>query len=144
MEEKDILACLWQEVKLRQEHYWSSFNRFALAIITINIVPYLKPELGDQLGRLIAVLPATSVLISLVCTWLLGSEYQRLRMVRNAYDDRVNRICSIPRMPLDTWLERLVARRIGSWTSVLFGIGFTALSLANIAAVLLFPARAAR
>ena len=50
MEDKDILACLWEEVKVRQEHYWSRFNRFALAIITINVVPYVKPELGGQLG----------------------------------------------------------------------------------------------
>ena len=102
MEDKDILACLWEEVKVRQEHYWSSFNRFALAIITINVVPYVKPELGGQLGLIVVAFPATSILISLVCTWFLGSEYQRLRMVRNAYDERFNKICPIPRMPLTT------------------------------------------
>ena len=139
MDEKDILSRLWEEVRLRQDHYWSSFNRFALAIITINVVPYVKPELGGQLGGLVVAFPATSVLISLVCTWLLGAEYQRLRMVRNAYDERFSKICEIPRMPLDTPWHRLVARRIGSATSVLFGIGFTALSLANVVALLLFP-----
>ncbi len=47
-DEKNILSCLWQEIALRQEHYWSSFKRFALAAVTINVVPYVKPELGSH------------------------------------------------------------------------------------------------
>lgn len=139
MDEKDILSRLWEEIKLRQEHYWSSFNRFALVIITINIVPYLRPELVGQLGHLILAFPITSLLISSVCTWLLGAEYQRLRMVRNAYDERIQRLCEIPRMPRRTVWDRIVAKRIGSATSVLWGIGFIALSLINLVILLTYP-----
>ena len=139
MDESEVLGRLWEEYKLRQEHYWSSFNRFGFAIVTINIVPYLMPDLITQLDTMIALFPASASLLSLVCTVYLGSEYQRLRMVRKAYDDRFLLFGEIPRMPLETWWERLVARRIGSATTVLFGIGLTLFSILNLWALLKLP-----
>ena len=132
MEDNAILACLWEEIKLRQEHYWSSFNRFAVAIITINVVPYVQPDLVGTLGSIVLAFPIVSLAMATVCTWFLGAEYQRLRMVRNAYDDRIAKHCSVPRMPRKTLWDRLVAKRIGSATSILWGVGLAGLSVINL------------
>jgi hypothetical protein len=35
LNENDVIEGLWEEYKLRQSHYWSSFDRFGLMIITI-------------------------------------------------------------------------------------------------------------
>ncbi len=137
--EEQVLQALWDEYELRQTHYWSSFNRFALAILTVSVIPYVKPDLASMLGKLVAVFPVVSLLISLASSWLLGAEYQRLRMVRQKYDELLGSKYQIPRMPRDTVWERLVALRIGTATSVMFGIGFVLLSLINLIVLLAIP-----
>ena len=138
MERKDILSFLWDEYQLRQQHYWSTFNRFGLAIVTINIVPYVKPDILAPLGSLALVFPFTSLVLSIVSTWLLGAEYQRLRMVRQKYDELLGEDGKIPRMPLKTWRDRRVATPIGSLIAIMFGLGFTAFSLLNAVVLWLY------
>lgn len=138
MKSKEILERLWEEMKLRQEHYWKSFNRFAIVIITINVVPYVRPEIVGPLDRIVHAFPIMAFLIAIVSTWYLGSEYQRQSMVRKAYYDLLSKECKIPRMPLGNWWEKLVAKRVGSATSLLFGFGFTGLSIVNFIILLLY------
>ena len=138
MDNKDILSFLWDEFQLRQRHYWRSFNRFGLAIVAINVVPYVKPDILAPLGSFVLIFPFTSLVLSIVSTWLLAAEYQRLRMVYQKYDELLSEECKIPRMPLTTWWERRVAEHIGSSISILFGVGFSAFSLVSAVALWLW------
>ena len=136
---KDAATIRWEEFTLRQQHYWSSFHRFALAIITINVVPYVKPELSTQLGTLVIVFPFTAFLLSLATTWLLHAEYQRLQMVRQCYDALLRGVAPIPPMPRERWWQRLAAFPIGLVTSLLFGVGFTFFSVLNGIVLIFYP-----
>ena len=127
---------LWEEYKLRQTHYWSSFNRYALAVITISVIPYVKLDIVQPLGKMVLVFPVIGVLLSLACCWVLGAEYQRLRMVRQKYDELLTKRYEPPRMPQDGKWDRLVAHRIGKVTSLTFGFGLSVFEVVN--ALLLF------
>ena len=80
------LKILWEEYKLRQTHYWASFNRFALAVITVSTIPYIKPDLVNVLGKRVFFFPIVSCGITVVCSWILAAEYYRLRLVKTEYD----------------------------------------------------------
>jgi hypothetical protein len=131
MNDEDVIKLLWQEYELRQKNYWNYFNRFTLAIVTISIIPYVKPDVKDTLGKLIVVFPFATFLIALLAMWLLGAEYQRMSMIRKKYDELLGPKYQIPRMPEKTCWQKIVKYPIGSILSLLFGIGFTLLSLAN-------------
>ncbi|MEA3224395.1 MAG: hypothetical protein U9Q07_00475, partial [Planctomycetota bacterium] len=109
------------------------------------IIPYVKPDIVDILGGLVVVFPFSTFLIALLATWLLGAEYQRMSMIRMKYDELLGPTYEIPRMPNETRRQKIVAFRIGSILSLLFGIGFTLLSLVNLAVLLfcLLPANGA-
>jgi hypothetical protein len=47
----------------------------------------VKPDVVKPLGKLVLVFPVVGILLSLACCWFLGAEYQRLRMVRQKYDE---------------------------------------------------------
>jgi hypothetical protein len=132
LKRREILNFLWEEVKLRQEQYWSSFNKFGLVIITISFAPYLWPNIALQYGKYILILPIASFVLTLVCTWYLSAEYQRLYMIRNAYEELRSEECAIPRMPQNYFWEKLIAIRIGSATSVIWGICFITVSICNL------------
>jgi hypothetical protein len=122
---------LWEEYKLRQTHYWSSFNRYALSVITISVIPYVKPDVVKPLDELVLVFPVVGILLSLACCWLLGAEYQRLRMVRQKYDELLTKRFQPTRMPQDGLWDRLVAHRIGKFTSLVFGLGLSIFEVVN-------------
>lgn len=127
----DATRLLWDEYKLRQTHYWGSFNRYALTIITISVIPYIKPDLVEPLGMMVLVFPAVGLMLSLACCWLLGAEYQRLRMVRERYDELLTDQFQPPRMPIEGLWNRLVAQRIGNVTSLMFGLGLSLFEVVN-------------
>lgn len=125
----DAAKLYWEEYKLRQTHYWSSFNKFMLAVITIDVIPFVRPEIRTQLGNLTYFFPGIAVAVSLACMWLLGAEYQRLQSVRRKYDDLLGP--ENQRGPLETegtWNE-LTEKPIGRVTSLGFGLGLIALSV---------------
>lgn len=132
MNKQEILRFLWEEIKLRQEQYWSSFNKFGLVIITTSFAPYLWPNIANEYGNSVLIFPVASLVLTFVCTWYLGAEYQRLSMVRKAYEDLLFKECKIPRMPRNSLWEKLVAVRIGSTTSIIWGICFIAVSIFNL------------
>ena len=115
----------------------STYN--AKAEVPVNVVPYVKPDILTPLGGFVLVFPFTALVLSIVGTWLLGAEYQRLRMVYQKYYKLLREECEIPRMPLGTWWERRVAQRIGSAVSIMFGVGFSAFSFASGVVLLLYP-----
>ena len=139
MKDDEAIKLLWEEYKLRQTHYWSSFNRFALSILTISVIPYIKPDIVKPLGKVIVVFPIVAFILSIGCTWLLSAEYQRLRMVREKYDELLTPEFQPSPMPRETFWEKIVEKRIGITTSLMFGLGFTFLSLINTIVLLYIP-----
>lgn len=126
--DKDVaVKFLWEDYKTRLTHYWSSFNRFALAVLTVLVIPYIRPEAVEPLGRSILFLPLTGLLLSLASTWLLGAEYQRLRAVKDKYDELIPSDYK-PDPPNKTFLNRLFGRSIGKATTIMFGVGLVGLS----------------
>ncbi len=136
MDQEQAANLLFDEYKTLREHFWSSLNRYGLAILTVSAIPYVQPSIAKPLGKLIAFFPVAAFLLSLASTWLLGAEYQRLRMVRERYLELLTSQYEPPKMPRDTWWQRLVAHRIGTTTSVIFGLGFTILSIINLVVLL--------
>jgi hypothetical protein len=132
MDTTEILNFLWAEIKIRQDHYWSSFNKFGLMIITVMVIPFIRPEIADMLGRWIVVFPIISLFLAIICTWYLAAEYQRLRMVRKKYEEMLFTHCEIPRMPRSSIWQRLIAARIGTRTSVIWGVSFFLASICTI------------
>ena len=125
---KEIIDCLWRDYELRQKHYWTSFNRYGVAIIFILIAPYIKPENIKLLGMWVVIFPVVGLLLSLLSTWLLGAEYQRLRAVKEKYDSIFYKgTCEI-RYPNDTVFHKLFAKRIGDVTVLIFGAALVILS----------------
>jgi hypothetical protein len=94
------------------------------------VVPYVKHDTVPALGRLVLVFQVAAFVIALACTWLLGAEYQRLLMVRKKYEE-LGSAYEIPRLPLETFWQRLVAKPIGTASSIMFGVGFTLLSITS-------------
>lgn len=129
MDTEMIVGFLWKEFELRQQHYWETFDRLGLTIVAINIVPYIKPDIRELLGKLVLVFPISSFALSLFSSWLLGAEYQRLRMVYKKYEELLGE--EIPRMPLNSWWQRLFAKPIGLKIAIFFGIGLSSFSLAS-------------
>ena len=113
MDKKDTLTFLWNEFDLRQQHYWRIF------------------------GKLVLAFPLSAFVLSLFSSWLLGAESQRLRMVKQKYDELSDQ--GVPRMPRDTWWERRLAMRLGSSIAMLFGVGLTAFSVLNAFVLWAYP-----
>lgn len=132
MDRNDTLNHLWEEIKFRQEHYWSSFNKFGLVNITVMVIPFIRPEIVELLGKAVIIFPSISLILSCICMWYLAAEYQRLRMVRRKYEEILSEDCMIPRMPRETRWERMIAARIGSRTSTIWGFSFIFASVSTI------------
>ena len=133
-EKQHALTLVWEEYKFRQAHYWSSFNRFSLAIIAIQIFPYLRPEVVKPLGTMVVVFPSLALLLTIFCTWLLGAEYERLRVVKASYDKLMKSYVKREYIPEGLW-QWVFTRRVGTTTTLAFIIGMTLLSI--VSAVLL-------
>ena len=138
LNKNEAIKLLWDEYNLRYTNYWSMFNRFALAILTITVIPYIKPDIVKTLGMLIIVFPIISFLLTLACAWLLGAEYQRLDMVRIKYDELLTEKYQPVKLPTKTLLQQLLAKRIGTRIVLLFLIGFTLISVANFIILIYF------
>lgn len=136
MDEKESINFLWEHYKMRQNHYWSSLNRFGLAILTVLVAPYLKPEIVGKLGNAVIMFPFIGFLLTFVSTWLLGAEYQRLAAVKRKYDESFPKDFRIE-YPNDTLWQRLVGKNIGKTMTFVFGVGFAVLSLINFAVLVL-------
>lgn len=120
------LVC--DEYMMRQSHWWSLLNRFALLIVSVNMAPYIYPPIMIHTGKSVLVFPALAFGLSLFATWLLAAEYERLRIIKVEYDALMN---LSRESPTATLAQRIVKMRIGMVVSGVYGLGFTGVSLIN-------------
>ncbi|HEX5727085.1 MAG TPA: hypothetical protein VFX98_16530 [Longimicrobiaceae bacterium] len=78
---------LFEEWRLRQEHFWSSLFRWGGVVVALTIVPYLKPELATQLQGAVLLFPCLAAFMGLFGAWHLASEYARQRVVAAMLDE---------------------------------------------------------
>jgi hypothetical protein len=135
IDSKEAIHYLWDDYKMRQGHYWASFNRFGLAIITVLVLPYIKPENMKPLGRAVILFPIIGLVLSVLSMWLLGAEYQRLQAIKLAYDYFLLGDSTLPyrnKVKPNRCYHRLFGRNIGYPTVFVFGVSFTLLSVASM------------
>lgn len=77
---------LFDEWKLRQEHFWSSLFRWGGTIVALTIVPYIKPELATSLKGAVLLFPSLAVAMACFGAWHLAAEYARQRVVGSMLD----------------------------------------------------------
>jgi len=126
------LKLLWEEVKYRHDTYWNSFFKWGSAIIIVSIIPWIKPELITQLGKLIIVFPVIAFLLSIFAAWHLLSEYARLLKVMQKY-----RLVQGPYQPKqisgsDLILPKFWMQPIGVVVVLTMLLGITFLSIINV------------
>jgi hypothetical protein len=127
---EEALRYTWEDYKLRQTHYWASVNRFAVAVITLLVVPHLQLAGVAALKDTLWFLPTIGMGLSVAATWLLGAEYQRLRSVKLKYEWLMTPLYT-PIHPTKTRWQRICGGNIGMVTTLLFGVGFVGLSIVD-------------
>jgi uncharacterized membrane protein AbrB (regulator of aidB expression) len=73
---------LFEEFKYLHNQFWEAFYKFGLIIVTVNIIPYIKPDIIKVLQSKIVIFPVTGLLITLVASWILVARYQRISKVK--------------------------------------------------------------
>jgi hypothetical protein len=68
---------LLDEWKFRHTHVWTSLRQYAIAGATVSIVPYVKMELVQKLGRSVFLFPFVGWLILVAAALLFAAEYVR-------------------------------------------------------------------
>ena len=76
---------LLDEWKWRQDQCWTSLRQYSVAAVTVSIVPYVKPDIIGNLGRLVLIFPLLGWLIFVVAAWFFASEYVRAKPVEVRY-----------------------------------------------------------
>jgi hypothetical protein len=131
MQEHEVIKIFWEDYKMRQAHYWSSLTRFTLAIITLWVLPYIRPDVVRLLGLLVLIFPAIALLLSVASFWLLGAEYQRLQAVKRRIEGFSDGVFKLT-YPSERWWHKFFGAPIGTITTWVFGFVFVALSLLDI------------
>lgn len=125
-----IFELLWEQYKLLQQHYWKSLAQYSVAIITLWAIPYSYPKIVSMIGTFVFFFPSIACFLSIVSTWHLGAEYQRLRVVKEQFNDLQKREYNIVfSFPSKYWWERLFGRRIGTTITFIFLCGFLGVSI---------------
>ena len=128
MDEKQAIDLLWDEWKYRHELFWKSLFRWGGAVITLWIIPFLKPEVFKPYPIVSLLFPAMGFLLSLFSAWLLGAEQRRFAMVNQKYHELRGAFLP-PRVPRLTRLDRLYALPIGAKVVPLYALLFGVLSV---------------
>jgi hypothetical protein len=127
MDESQAIDLLWDEWKYRHALFWTFLFRWAGAVVTLWVIPFLKPEIFTPVPKLALVFPALAFALTLFSTWLLGAEQRRFAMVNQKYEE-LRRDHRPPRMARDTFLDRLFAAPIGAGILWLYCLAFATVS----------------
>lgn len=79
---KEIMQFHWENYKMRQSHFWRSFERLILAVVTLWAIPFIKTSLIEN-KYIVVFFPTVALLLSYIGRKLLKAEYSRLMAVMN-------------------------------------------------------------
>jgi hypothetical protein len=133
---------LWEEFKYRHELYWKSIFLWGGAATSIFIAPFLKPELR-VLNSVVFIFPIIGLAISLIGTWHLAAESERLSVVKRKYDEiRGSYTPSWPFINIKrSWYEQAVTESTGKAITILFLVCFGTFAVIDflLLFILLYP-----
>jgi len=72
MDEKQAIDLLWAEWKYRHDLFWKSIFRWAGAVLTLWVIPFLKPEVFKPWPKVALAFPILAFLLSLFSAWIIG------------------------------------------------------------------------
>jgi hypothetical protein len=134
----ELVRLVAEEYNLRQAHYWRTVNRFAMAIITLNIAPHFRVGDIPVLARAGIFVVVIALFLCIAASWLLNAEYMRLKYVRATYENLLPPGTFRRDMRSGIW-PRLIWLPIGHVTTFCFLAGFTTLTIGNLFLVGGFP-----
>jgi hypothetical protein len=125
----DGAKVLLDEWKFRHQHSWTSLRQYAIAAVTVSIVPYVKTDLIPNLGRTVLLFPFVGWLIFVAAILLFAAEYVR------CYDAEVQYYwllgSDLPEQKATQTFKELFFRSIGQMTISVLLVMTWMLSIAN-------------
>ena len=129
LDEIEMVKIYWEEFKYRHDHYWKSFFKFSFAILFLLVLPFMYPEKISKFGKLQLIIPILSMILSLASAWLLASEYERIKVANQKFQE-------LKKTPFDSIIfstqnigfKKILNFKIGTVVSILFAVVFFLLS----------------
>lgn len=81
-ESKNLAQLYYTEWEYRHKFYWSYLYKWYAAIVIVQVVPYIKPEIIFILGNGIFIFPIISTILTIIATWHLLAEEKRVVFTR--------------------------------------------------------------
>jgi hypothetical protein len=121
---------LLDEWKYRHNHCWSSLRQYIIAAVAVSIVPYVKSDLIQTLGRTVLLFPFVGWVIVVGAILLFEAEYARCHDAEAQYHWLLGP--SLPGQNSTLRFKRVAFRSISLTTiSVLFMLSWL-LSVGNV------------
>jgi hypothetical protein len=122
IEEKQAIQLFWEEWKYRHDLFWRLLFRWAGAVITLWIIPFVKPEVFKPFPRTALLFPVVALFVTIFSAWVLWSEQIRF--------DAINKKFKEMRQPYSppTISGTLGARSVGKSLVLLYAISFVGLT----------------
>jgi hypothetical protein len=118
---------IWREWEYRHRSLWAAYWRWGGLLVAISLVPYVKPDVLEPLGKAAMVFPVVTFGGTLLATILLGAEYSRVAAV----SQELRRARGWWPQVRSHGLGRIFSVSIG-WLAVsAFAVGLTLLSVGN-------------
>ncbi len=127
----DLARLIFDEYQLRQTHYWRSSYRLGFSIITLNVAPHFKVNDFAPLKDVGEFILGVALTLCVAVTWLLHTEYLRLRNVRISYNTALPPKTFSTKDGEQSFTDRLIWVPIGYLTTFSFLLGFGLLSVGN-------------
>ena len=128
MDEKQAIALLWDEWKYRHGLFWRLFVRCAGSVITLWVIPFLKPDVFKPFPFVSLVFPLLAFVLSVLSVVLFFGEQRRFAMVNEKYNE-LRRCYEPPRWPKRGFVNRLASLEIGVVLVWFYGVGFALASI---------------
>jgi hypothetical protein len=79
IDEEQAIQLLWEEWKYRHDLFWRLLFRWAGAVITLWIIPFIKPEVFKPFPRTALLFPVVALFVTVFSAWgaLVGTDTVR-------------------------------------------------------------------
>lgn len=110
----DTHALLWDEYKYRHDHIWKKLFQVTVAVVLLGAVPYLRADIGQQLGVWILATPLLGSLLSVIALSLMHFELALFARIVAAHRRQQERHCGIRHDAPSAFFRYLVMLYVGA------------------------------
>jgi len=129
IDSKVAVNLLWQEWKYRHDLLWKMLFRWAGAVVTLWIIPFLKPEVFNPFPLVALAFPIIALVLSILSAWHLAGEQYRFNLVNAKY--RELRGHYAPKAG-EAFRDKFFAIPIGAAMVWVYGVAFALISALDI------------